>query len=242
MHRAFISRLTDDTVGLDPEESHHLVKVLRVRKGERFVGLDGRGHVFVCRLNRTEDGWVGEIIQETEDEKGEPSCSITLAQSLLKKDRFEWVLQKSVELGVSRIAPILSRRTEVRPDEKSVDHKMTRWNRILEEAVKQSLRTRRPTLDPVITLQEFLKDELIRPCFRLDEQGGIPLRDYLNSNRSAPELLFFVGPEGGWDEQDRLLFDRCAVPAVHLGSRILRAETAPVTVLAIIQYEWGGFI
>jgi 16S rRNA (uracil1498-N3)-methyltransferase len=202
--------------------------------------LDGEGHVFVCRLNRGETGWFGEIVEEIAEERTEPACSITLAQALIKKDRFEWVVQKSVELGVSRIAPIISRRTEVRPDEKSLEHRMTRWNRILEEAVKQSGRTRRPILDPVLSLEDFLKNELIRPSFRLDEQGGIPLRDYLKSSEPGSNILFFVGPEGGWDDRDRVLFDKRAVPAVQLGHRILRAETAPLAMLAILQYELGG--
>jgi 16S rRNA (uracil1498-N3)-methyltransferase len=241
MHRAFVNRLSEDLVDLEAEESHHLVKVLRVRKGERFLGLDGKGGVFVCRLHRTDTGWVGEILEETEDEQAESSCVITLAQSLIKKDRFEWVLQKAVELGVARVAPIVSWRTEVRPDGKSLEHRMTRWNRILEEAVKQSQRTRRPILDPLLSLGDFLGKKLIQPCFRLDEQGGLPLRDYLQEHRTARQLLFFVGPEGGWDDRDRSLFEKHAVPAVHLGHRILRTETAPVTVLAILQYELGGF-
>jgi len=237
VHRVIVERIEDNCVILPEEESHHLVRVLRSRPGDRFLAHDGRGAVYLCALMRGAEGWSGEIL-ESLDPATESPLRICLAQSLIKKDRFEWVVQKAVELGVREIVPLLTWRTEVRPDEEGRERKMRRWDKIAHEAFKQSARTWLTKIHEAQTLTDFLSRPAAELRFVLDEEQGIDLRDLIRGRRiSACELL--VGPEGGWDERDRALLKEHNVTAVNLGRRVLRAETCPIAVLSILQYELG---
>ena len=116
---------------------------------------------------------------------------------------------------------------------------MKRWRKILLEAVKQCGRPHVPELAHPIALEEFLEGATAGLKLVLDEKGKCSLKELIQENRQATSCLVIVGPEGGWDETDRLLFRKKEVPSVSLGARILRAETAPVTILSILQYELG---
>jgi len=239
VNRVIAESVEEGKVILSDEESHHLVRVLRVRPGEKFLAHDGKCQVFLCRLARQPEGWYGEII-ETLASEAESTLSICLAQSLIKKDKFEWVIQKAVELGIHEIVPVTSWRTEVRiEDDDGLDHKMRRWEKIMVEAFKQSGRNVLPKLHRPVSLEMFLKDWSADLRFVLDEDRGVGLRSLLGESRGVGSCHLIVGPEGGWDDRDRELFNAHSIPAVHLGKRILRAETCPVVVLAIVQYELG---
>jgi 16S rRNA (uracil1498-N3)-methyltransferase len=238
VHRVIAQSIEDETVILPDDESHHLVRVLRARPGDEFLAHDGKGAIFRCRLVKGPDGWRGEILEKLES-RTESALSICLGQSLIKKDKFEWVIQKAVELGINEIVPLISWRTEVRPDDGGVSHKMQRWEKIVAEAFKQSARGVLPRLHTPVPLEEFLQDWSADLRFVLDEAGGVGLRSFLKERKPVASCLFVVGPEGGWDDRDRELFTAHDVTAVHLGERILRTETCPVTVLSILQYELG---
>jgi 16S rRNA (uracil1498-N3)-methyltransferase len=230
----------DDTVLLSEAESHHLVRVLRVRPGDDFLAHDGEGGIYRCRLAKGPEGWQGEIVEKVESQT-ESALSICLAQSLIKKDKFEWVIQKAVELGIDEIVPVISWRTEVRPDEAGLSHKMQRWEKIVAEAFKQSGRKMLPKLDAPVPLEAFLQSWSADLRFALDERAGVSLRALLQQHSSIASCYFIVGPEGGWDDRDRQLFAAHGVTAVQLGNRILRTETCPIAVLSILQYELGDF-
>lgn len=238
MHRVIAHLIEDDKVLLSEEESHHLVRVLRVRPGDSFMAHDGKGGIYRCRLAKGPGGWHGEIVEKVESQT-ESALSICLAQSLIKKDKFEWVVQKAVELGIEAIVPVISWRTEIRLDEGGLSHKMQRWEKIVAEAFKQSGRKVLPTLHTPLPLETFLQNWSADLRFVPDEAGGVPLRSLLQEKRSARSCYFLVGPEGGWDERDRQLFSTHGVTAVQLGKRVLRTETCPITVLSILQYELG---
>lgn len=223
---------------LPADESRYLVRVLRLRPGDCFLAHDGKGGVFRCQLIRESGGWQGEIVEKVESQT-ESAVPICLAQSLIKKDKFEWVIQKAVELGIDEIVPLISWRTEVRLDEAGLSHKMQRWEKITAEAFKQCGRNVLPTLHTPVSLEAFLQNWSADLRFVLDEAGGSPLRSLLGGKTSVRSCYFVVGPEGGWDERDRKLFaDYCVTP-VQLGKRVLRTETCPITVLSILQYELG---
>ena len=237
MHRVIADRIEDNSVILPEEESHHLVRVLRSRPGDRFLAHDGRGTVYLCALTRRPEGWAGEILERL-DPGTESPLRVCLAQSLIKKDKFEWVVQKAVELGVKEIVPLLTWRTEVRPDEEGRERKMRRWDKIAHEAFKQSARTWLPEIREAQTLADFLARPAADLRFVLDEEQGIDLRELIRGRRVRTcELL--VGPEGGWDERDRVTLKEHNVSSINLGRRVLRAETCPITVLSILQYELG---
>ena len=223
---------------LHPEEElHHLVRVRRSQVGDTFVGFDGTGKVYVCSLEREDTQWYGRILEIEEVE--ESPLELTLGQALIKKDRFEWVIQKATELGVSRIVPLVSTRTELQLTPQRQAKRMQRWQRILLEAVKQCGSARIPQLSDPTGLEACLSGSQAQLRLVLDERGTTDLKWLVGNNRDKTSVLVLVGPEGGWDDRDRALFQQHDVSTVHLGPRILRTETAPVTALSILQYELG---
>ncbi len=238
MHRALAQSIEDQKAPLDEEETHHLVRVLRMRPGDRFLAHDGKGHIHLCALARESADWYGEVLAPVES-RSESNLHVVLAQSLIKKDKFEWVIQKAVELGVREIVPFVSWRTEVLPEGDAIEHRMRRWRKIVVDAFKQSGRAYLPVLQEPVKLSECLEKWQADLTLALDEAGNASLRDVIKSHPGSHTCLFFVGPEGGWDERDRELFDVRKIPRVGLGPRILRTETAPVVLLAILQYELG---
>ncbi|MBI4444402.1 MAG: 16S rRNA (uracil(1498)-N(3))-methyltransferase [Acidobacteria bacterium] len=238
MRRILVELRSATEVRIAPDQAHHLVKVLRFRGGESFVGLAGEKR-FLCRLERREQEWIGVICEELAV-SGESPLSITLAQSLLKKDKMDWVIQKAVELGVTSIHPVISARTEVRREAGAQVRVMNRWQRIIAEAVKQSGRSTVPSLASPVPLVEMVANSASFDFqFYLDEEEGDHLKNFLNRYHRTGACRVFVGPEGGWDPEDRVLFQRAEIPAVHLGERILRSETAPVAIVSILQYQLG---
>lgn len=238
MYRALVKVRSDEQVELSEEEIHHLVRVRRLQPGQMFLGLDGLGKEFRCRLERDQSRWWGQI--EAVLTQRQPLLKVTLAQSLVKRDRFEWVLEKATELGVWEVLPIITWRTEVRLGERREQNKIECWNKILLGAVKQSGQSRVPHLRHPVSLEQFLAEETVpSTTFRLDEAGGTCLRDLLAQHRGSQQALLFVGPEGGWDDRDRATFDQYGVTPVCLGPRVLRTETAAVAALSILQYELG---
>ncbi len=238
MHKAMIQREGGTRASLTEEEAHHLVRVRRLKAGDRFLGLDGRGAGFECRLERGKEGWLAEILGPAGCESESP-LRLVLGQALLKKDNFEWVVQKAAELGVDSIVPIVSTRTEVRSRPESAERKRARWNKILAESIKQSGRLKVPCLEETAALADFCRNQDCQVSLVLDEQGTSSLQSFLSSSGAPDSCSVIVGPEGGWDDRDREVFQRCSVPRVRLGPRILRAETAPIAILAILQFVWG---
>lgn len=239
MKRALLENLEGDRATLKREELHHLVTVRRTRPGDLFEGIfEGKSRLR-CRLEKDEKGqWFGKVLGSVAEDD-ESHLRVDLAPALIKKDKFEWVIQKAVELGVAKILPLLSHRTEVRLDPKRRGHKMYRWNRILAEAAKQSGRTRIPLLEEPAPLPDLLEDWSGGIKIALDEEASKGLRAVTRSVPNLSRCLIMVGPEGGWDDIERDLMIRHKVKRFKFGPRILRAETATVAALSVLQYEWG---
>jgi 16S rRNA (uracil1498-N3)-methyltransferase len=238
MIRVLIDSVKGDRACFDEEEAHHLVRVLRLRVGEEFEAIDGKGSRFSCVLERDAQGWFGRITNRLDDSRESP-VRICLAQALIKKDKFEWVMQKAVELGVAEVIPLFTERTEVRLDEQRQQRKMNRWRRILSEAVKQCGRSHLPRLSSPLTLRSLLEEERDAVAIALDEGQGTNLREFFRSSPELKSCLLLIGPEGGWSQEDRRLLSEHGVTAIHLGARVLRAETASIAALSILQYELG---
>lgn len=238
MYRVFIEKFDHEKVSLAQDEVHHLVRVRRAKSGDSFLGLDGKGKIFLCRLQRNDQEWSGRIIKVME-ERGESNLKVILGQALLKKNKFEFVIQKATELGVTEIVPLITERTEVRLDDFKIEKRMKRWNKVLMESVKQTGRTSIPELSFPVPLKKFLTTRSAAVEFFLDENQGMPLVKLISGNQCASSCLTVVGPEGGWAEQDRRIFDEHRLIPVHIGPRILRSETTPLVTLSILQYEFG---
>ncbi len=164
---------------------------------------------------------------------------LTLCQAIPKGDRFEWLIQKTTELGVSEIVPLISARTVVRP--RRAESKIQRWNEIAEHAAAQSENAQPPVIFPPLTLEQFLQSCPEGLKLLLHERGEArPLREILQEYPSN-SIILIVGPEGGWTPEETTQILATGFHKTHLGQRILRTETAGLVLAAILQYELGDF-
>lgn len=240
MLRAILNRDSQGRPILSKEELHHLLRVRRLRSHQQFLGLDvARQTWFRCRL-ASQSGPGVEVLGE-EPQDTESALHLTLAASLIQRDRFEWILQKGVELGVGEIVPVRTRRSEFHIPSKGQAKLIERWKRILREAVKQCGRCRIPHLGSIQELPRYLESQAAELRFYLDEAGGRPLGEVLASCKSPSSGAVLIGPEGGWEESERSLIRQSGFAAAYLGARVLRSETAAIATLAILQYEHGDY-
>jgi 16S rRNA (uracil1498-N3)-methyltransferase len=227
------------TLRLPDAAFRHLIQVLRLRAGERFVIFDGRGGEYAATLSDVGKREALAHIISFSDVDRESPLDLTLAQCVAKGERMDYTLQKAVELGVTRVVPLLSTRSVVKLDAERWDKKLEHWRGVIVAACEQSGRTRVPALAPVVTLTAWLDNRSADGLgLTLDPLAPQTLRDL---SAPAGPLTLLVGPEGGLDEAEL----RCARAAgfigVRMGPRILRTETAGVAALAALQAIWGDW-
>ncbi len=243
-HRFFVppDAIAGDRVTFGPETAHQLRNVLRLRPGAQVTALDGTGTEYVVTLTALErDVAAGRIIAQ-QLARTEPRVSLTLYLCWIKGERFEWVLQKGTELGVSRFVPVLSERTVLR-DPRRLTSKRPRWERIIREAAEQSARGRLPLLSDVLSFPEACREGLqghdlvLLPWERAE---GEPILDIVRHWPSPLEkIALVVGPEGGFSPAEAAEAEAQGVRVVTMGPRILRAETAGVVAVALALSELG---
>ena len=250
MQRFFVPAeiLQGPTVTLRGELAHQLASVLRLRPGARILLLDGAGWEYEVELQAVREKEVNGQAGARRPAPPEPPARVTLYQSLLKKDHFEWALQKCTEVGVAAFAPIISRRTIAHDLDDVTANKQERWRRILTEAAEQSHRGRVPVLHPVQRFETALAHlqpgslSNVEGCSILlweeaDRQG---LGAMLKSVGKIQALNLFIGPEGGYEAGEVERAQVAGVQVASLGPRILRAETAAVVAATLALYEMGG--
>jgi len=243
MNRFFVSKsdIRGDEVVLSGQQAHQIRNVLRMTSGEGIIVLDNTGCEYEVVLTDVDKQKVAGRIESRRAGAGEPQVRLTLYQSLLPRDKFELVLQKCTEVGVSRFVPVITQRSLVRDAETVTPNKLARWQRIITEAAEQSHRGRIPELNLPIEFEDAvssLADHDLRLIASPAEQK-ISLRAALQrSNRNKPQTIaLFVGPEGGFTEQEVALAADAGAVAFSLGPRILRTETAALVTAALILYE-----
>ncbi|HFE67060.1 MAG TPA: 16S rRNA (uracil(1498)-N(3))-methyltransferase [Chloroflexi bacterium] len=238
MHRFFVlpEQIGEEQVVLRGEQARQICRVLRMGVGDEIVALDSLGWEYGVRLTAVSPQQVTGDILEKREVFGEPACHITLYQSLMKRDKFEWVLQKGTEVGVSRFAPLVTQRSLAR----NVDikpKKLARWQKIITEAAEQARRGRIPELLPPMRWPEALAGlEADAALIPWEEARGPGLRQALAGIRPSSVALF-IGPEGGFAREEVDTAVARNVQPVTLGPRILRAETAAIVAAALILHE-----
>lgn len=226
------------TVNLPDNIVRHL-NVLRVRPNENITLFDGKGKAHTARLTVLEKRRAEAEILREETADTESPLNITLIQSISSGDRMDFTLQKSVELGVTAIQPVISERCIVRLDGERAAKRLARWQEIVISACEQSGRNTVPPVLPIIGYREALdkmpseSTKLIMSINRARKLGDI--------RQPSGAIVFMVGPEGGWTEQEEQQAFEAGFQAVTLGKRILRTETAPLAALAAMQTLWGDF-
>ena len=215
------------------------IKVLRLKLGDEIIICDGEGNDHRCRIRRFGDGEVEADIVESAPCPAEPSVKCTVLAGLPKGERAELIVQKCTELGASEIVFFQCRRCVARPDEKSMAKKLVRFQRIAEEAAKQSGRGVIPTVSAVDDLAGALdiavKTEL--PLF-MYETGDArrPMREVIGGAGSISTAAIMTGPEGGFEPFEAELAERAGMRLCAMGPRILRCETAPAAALTALMY------
>ncbi len=224
-----------DRVYFPRDLAHQIRKVLRMEPGQVVYVLDDQGLIYTVRLEQVRGGEVIGRVVDRKEAGGEPPLRVVLYQALLKGEKMDWVLQKGTEVGVSVFVPVLSRRAVARRRELR-----PRWERIVREAAEQCGRARVPRLSRVHTWQEALEKVAYHPLCVLAHPSpeAMPLRAVLDEE-PAGEVGVFVGPEGGFDEEEVEAAMRRGCRLVSLGPRVLRAETAAIVLTTLILHHWG---
>ncbi|MEG4113767.1 MULTISPECIES: 16S rRNA (uracil(1498)-N(3))-methyltransferase [unclassified Microcoleus] len=244
------TQICDRKIDLTREQQHYLNRVLRLQGGDRFIAMDGRGHWWLAVLEAQETGLFASIAEEISVNRELP-VEVTLMAALPKGNGFDEVVRQATELGVASIVPVTSDRTLLKPS----DQKVERWRRIAAEAAEQSERQILPMILEPISFDFAVKDcgqknrficvargenphlwdclvGLGPPQFRTDT-GGLPVQ---RGEQDGGELsiVIAIGPEGGWTEREVKKAIEFGFEAVSLGSRILRAVTAPIVALSLV--------
>ena len=243
MHHFFVteSGCKGDLVRLSAEQAHQVCHVLRLKPEDSIVVLDNSGFAYDVALTEVTKREATGRITGKRPASGEPRRQITLFQSLLARDKFEMVLQKGTEVGVSRFVPIQTDRSLLRA--KQIDaNKITRWQRILTEAAEQSHRGRIPEIEQPVGFAEALAQfgQFDRVLIAAPSDESPTLRQVLMQDDRAPaSVAILIGPEGGFTEQEVALAGEKGAVAISLGPRILRTETAAIVAPALVLYELG---
>lgn len=226
------------TIALPDNIVRHL-NVLRVRPNENITLFDGKGKAHAAQLTVLEKRRAeAEILREDTTDNESP-LNITLIQSISSGERMDFTLQKSVELGVTAIQPVISERCIVRLDGERAAKRLARWQEIVISACEQSGRNTVPPVLPIIGYREAL-DKMPSESTKLIMSIN-RARKLADIRHPSGAIVFMVGPEGGWTEQEEQQAFEAGFQAVTLGKRILRTETAPLAALAAMQTLWGDF-
>ena len=243
MRRFFVrpDDVSTQELRLRGDEADHLTRVLRLGPGAQVIVFDGCGHEYVTVVEGLEtDGVVCRILFDTTPQSP-PTVSITLGQGLPKAEKFDWVIQKTTELGVSDIAPLITDRVIPHLSGSHLARKVDRWQKLAREACKQSGRARVPHVHPPTPVEAFLAScqsaELKLVLWEREETRL--LRTVLASSAAVASVAVVVGPEGGLTPQEVACGEAYGFLATGLGKRILRTETAAVVAVALLQHRFG---
>ena len=243
MHRFYQDNLNEmnKSITISGEDVNHIKNVLRLGVGDSITVSDGSSRDYECVIASIDDVVVADIV-DIHDCNAELPVKIRLFQGVPKGDKLEFVIQKAVELGAAEIIPVMMERTVVKLDEKKADKKLERYKKIAEAAAKQSRRGIIPEVGRFISINEALKipardniKKLIIVPYE-NAEGMDYARKVIASASGYDEIDVYIGPEGGFSENEIQQLKENGACIISLGNRILRTETAAVTVLSILGF------
>lgn len=240
MQRFLVNKqcISGDNIILEGDIVHQIKDVLRLQIGQQIIVFDNSGMEYTVTLNRVDKRQITGTIGDGK-RTVEPEIKIVLYQSLLKSDRFEFVLQKCTEIGVSVFIPILCERCVTR---KISTSKIQRWEKVIVEATEQSGRGVTPVLQPVTSFSDACRSAVGASLIANVDHGSVKLRSALKSKpflSSHSTVSIFIGPEGGFTADESDMAQRCGIRKITLGPRVLRAETAGMVAATAVLYEYG---
>lgn len=226
----------DAHVTLPEFAANHAVRVLRLRDGDAVTLFNGDGHDYSGQLALGKRETQVRIARVARVDNESP-LSITLVQAIARGEKMDLILQKATELGVARIVPVISQRTEVKLDDDRADKRIVHWQRVLESACEQCGRAQIPTIESPLTLERsarlFAESDELKLVLHPDD--GKPLSTLLPMSQVA----IAIGPEGGFSERDLGVLDQAGFTRLTLGPRILRTETAGLAAITALQARFG---
>ncbi|MBQ2238540.1 MAG: 16S rRNA (uracil(1498)-N(3))-methyltransferase [Lachnospiraceae bacterium] len=231
---------TKETVEITGEDVNHIKNVLRMKIGEEIQISNGNEKEYICTIESMEKDKIIAKIVDVIGMSSELPVKITLFQGLPKGDKVEYIIQKAVELGAHRIVLVDTKRTVVKLDEKKASKKIERYNSIALSAAKQAKRSQVPKVEGVMSLEQALKeaDELDEILIPYENAQGISYARQVVKNLKGKESIgVFIGPEGGFAEEEVEKTKNHGAKCITLGKRILRTETAALTALSILMFE-----
>ena len=223
-------------------EAKHITKVLRMRRGDRLILMDSHGARFQALIESSRHHEVLVTLEKSLPKSSPSPIQITLCQALLKSRAMDYVIQKTSELGVDRIFPFSSERTVVRIDEDRVGNKARHWREIAYHTSKQSGRGIPAKIDPLSSFKDLVEQERWEDAMKVilwEDEEAKDLKGLLRGSSPPGKFIGVVGPEGGFARKEIESAGRAGFISVSLGDRVLRAETSAITMVAIVQYEWG---
>ena len=230
------------TITLSADEARHARDVLRLGRGDEVFVFDGEGREYRCNIvDISSRSMTLVVAEETEAANPESPLDLTLAVALLKGEKFDLVVQKATELGVTKLVPLITTRADVRIREpQDAAPKVERWQRIALEAAKQCGRARLMLVNAPINLDEFFRsitDVQLKMMFT--EREGESLEVAIETKPDLKSVIALVGSEGGWTDDEISQARKHEWQLVTLGGRTLRAETAAIAAATLLQHRFG---
>ena len=239
MRRFYASpiRFQNGFVSLDADETRHLRDVLRLREGAVVQVFDGEGREFSCVVKQSnKKETLLKISEEIAPPASESGLNLTLAVALLKGEKYDLVVQKAVELGVTKIVPLLTKRSDIKiKDSKEINKKSERWRKIALEAAKQSGRAKLMKIETPTGFESFIESESDDAKILFAERGG----ESFSEIKAGKNITAITGAEGGWEDSEIEAAQVKGFQIITFGGRIMRAETAAITIAGILQNRYG---
>ena len=242
MHRFYHSNPLDlnQIIILDEFSSHHALRVMRVKVDDFLILFNGDGFEYRGRVSDINKKTINIEILSKEKNNNESPININLFQSISSNEKMDMVIQKATELGVSSIQPIFTSRSTVKLSLDRIKKRLIHWRQVSISACGQSGRSKIPTIKSPIGFDRFVEgittnslNLLLHPD-NSKESSNLP-------NKYSGDINIFIGPEGGFSQDEVLLLKKQNCINIQLGPRILRTETAPLAIIAILQYKYGDF-
>ena len=243
MHRFYHSNPLDlnQIIILDEFSSHHALRVMRVKVDDFLILFNGDGFEYRGRVSDINKKTINVEILSKEKKNNESPININLFQSISSNEKMDMVIQKATELGVSSIQPIFTSRSTIKLSLDRTKKRLIHWKQVSISACEQSGRSKIPTIKSPIEFDQISEgikttnslNLLLHPD-NLEESSNLP-------NEYSGDINIFIGPEGGFSQDEVLLLKKQNCINIQLGPRILRTETAPLAIIAILQYKYGDF-
>jgi 16S rRNA (uracil1498-N3)-methyltransferase len=233
-------QLTSPTISISGPLLDHF-RSLRMKIGDEITVADGAGSRHRMEITALSGRVLQGRILSSERRPAGTGPSVVLGQALLKGEKMDWVIQKAAELGADRIVPLVTRHSVVRPQRGRIEHQRSRWQRIALEAAQQSERWTIPPVDEPADLSKASAGYASATKLVLVERSAeTSLASVPLPTEAGQAVLLLIGPEGGWDEEEVRLLAELGYRSLTMGSRILRAETAAIAALSILQSRLGA--